>query len=192
MQLSAAARAQTEGRTPRCTLLYEIQLASGVRRFWAGYSPLQTLDGRMWESASNIIQMPSVDQSSDGTAPAIETVLAAVKAEFIALAHSERSEYYNRPQLRYLQFFDKDDWGICLDMPYSLDFGLLQNLTSSMKQGPDGTVHQVTVTAEGPFAKRGRAPNGFWTDPDQKKRYPGDRGLEDVAGIDKRILTFPG
>lgn len=189
MNFSAAAKAQMEGHTVRCDVLVEFQFVSGTVRLWNGFGPLRTLDTKQWLGTAAMGDISGLAQSINGSAPPITVSLSGVDSTFALKAKAEAEEYYNRPLVVFLQFFD-ESWQ-CLDNPYGLTMARMANITSKMEDGPDGKVYTVSLTAETPFAIRRRPPYGYLTDRDQQLRHPGDKGLERVAGIDNKNIVFP-
>lgn len=191
MNFSSAAQAQMAGQIVRCDVLAEFQFLSETIRLWNGFGPLPTLDGKVWEGVAGMGDISGLSQSYNGSAPPLTLSISGVDARFAAKAKAESEEYFNRPIVVFLQFFT-EDWQP-LDNPYGLTMARMTNLTSQMKTAPDGKskTYTVSITAETPFAVRRRPPFGYFTDRDQKLRYPGDNGLSRVAGIDNRVIRFP-
>jgi hypothetical protein len=189
MDFSEAAQAQMRGDIVRAALLVEFRFVSGTVRLWEGSGRLRTRDGNLWDGTAGMGEVSGLGQSVNGSAPSLVLSLSGVDAEFAAKAKGESADYYNRAVVVYLQFF-ADDWS-CLDNPYPITLARMMNLTASKKTDDKGPVYTVAVTAETPFATRRRPKYGFWTDTDQRQRFPGDRGLERVAGIDQKNITFP-
>lgn len=177
------------GQVVRCDVLAEFMFVSETIRLWNGFGDLPTLDGKTWQGIAGLGDISGLSQSYNGSAPPLSLSVSGVDARFAAKAKDEASEYFNRPIVIYLQFFT-EDWQP-LDNPYGLTMARMTNLTSQMKSGPEGKVYTVAVTAETPFAVRRRPPFGYYTDRDQQIRYPGDKGLSRVAGIDNRVIRFP-
>lgn len=189
MDFSEAAKAQMRGETVRAAQLVEFRFLSGTVRLWEGFGRVRTLDSHEWLGTSGMGEVSGLGQSVNGSAPSLVLTLSGVDAEFAAKAKGESDDYYNRAVVVYLQFFT-EAWA-CLDNPYPLTLARMQNLTAKKDSEGTGPVYTVSVTAETPFATRRRPKYGFWTDRDQQQRFPDDRGLERVAGIDQKVITFP-
>jgi len=189
MNFSAAVKEQMEGRLVRLDYLVEFRFASSTVRLWNGFGPLGTQDSKVWEGLAGLGSLTGLQQAINGTAPEQTLTLSGVDARFASIARGEREEYYGRAVLVYLQFFD-EAWQT-LDSPYAVSMRLMDRLTQTMAQGEDGPVYTVSVSAETPFVTRRRPGFGYLTDRDQQQRYPGDRGLERVAGIDQKTIIFP-
>src|SRR4051812_46079433 len=118
MQFSAAAKAQLAGELVRVDVLVEMQFVSGTIRLWNGFGPLKTLDAREWMGTAAMGDISGLSQSINGSAPPLSISLSGVDPAFAMKAKAEASEYYNRPLVVYLQFFN-EAWQ-CLDNPYGL------------------------------------------------------------------------
>jgi hypothetical protein len=189
MNYSEAAKAQLSGHTVRMDVLVEFHFVSGIVRLWNGFGELKTNDGKTWLGTGNMGDISGLAQSLNGTAPPVTLSLSGVDSTFALKAKAEAEEYYNQPLVVYLQFFD-EDWQ-CLDDPYGLTMARMANITSRMDDDGQDRTYTISITAETPFATRRRPPFGYLTDRDQQLRFPGDRGLERVAGIDNKNITFP-
>lgn len=189
MDYSTAAKAQMAGAVVRVDTLVEMMFASETIRLWNGFGPLTTLDGKVWTGAGQMGSISGTSQSINGSAPPLVLTLSGVDATFAAKAKAEETEYYNRPVVLYTQFFT-EAWQP-LDEPYGLTMARMTQITSRRSPGPNGPEYIVSITAETPFAVRRRPRYGYLTDPDQRRRYPGDLGLDRIAGINNKTITWP-
>lgn len=191
MNFSAAAKAQIAGAVVRADFLVELGFLSEIIRIRQNsIGPTQTLDGKIWRGFGGLGSIGALTQPVNGSAPSLTMKLSGVEPDFANRARGERNEYYNRPVVIYIQFFD-EDWQ-CLDNPYALAFARMTTLKSSMKTDDDGTkTYDVTLTADSPFSGRRRPAYSYWTDQDQQLRYPGDKGLERAATINNKLIKFP-
>lgn len=189
MNFPAAIAAQIRGVKVQVAPLVEFQFASSTVRVWSGFGSLPTSDSKLWSGIGELGEVSGLDQAINGVAPTQTFTVSGVDARFANLAREERHEYFRRSAVTYLQFFD-EDWQT-LDAPFAVTFRLMDTCKSSRTQTEDGTVYRTAVTAETAFETRRLPPRGYYTDRDQKLRYGDDRGLEFVAGIDGRNITFP-
>lgn len=189
MDFSATIKAQLAGERVRVDALVEFSFVSQTIRLWNGSGTLPTADGKSWEGIAGIGRIDGLEQSVDGTAPEQTFTLSGVDARFAALAKGSADEYYRRPVAVYLQFFD-DDWQT-LDNPFAISLRHMERLKATRTQSDEGFVYTVSITAETPFTTRRRPPFSYYTDRDQQLRFPGDRGCEEVAGIDGKKIIWP-
>lgn len=189
MDFSAAINAQLAGQVVRVDALVEFTFVSSTIRLWNGFGSLQTSDGKTWEGIAGLGSISGIEQSINGAAPAQTFTVSGVDSRFAAIAKGEQAEYYRQPVVTYLQFFD-EDWQT-LDAPFAVAARQMDTIKARREQTDNGPVYTVSITAETPFTTRRRPAHGFYTDRDQQQRFPGDLGLERVAGIDGKTITFP-
>ncbi|GAB5376469.1 MAG: hypothetical protein AcusKO_29310 [Acuticoccus sp.] len=189
MDFSEAIKAQLAGERVRVDALVEFSFLSDTVRLWNGFGTLKTSDDRNWEGIGGIGRIDGLEQSVDGTAPEQTFTLSGVDSRFAALAKGSADEYYRRPVSVFLQFFD-DDWQT-LDSPLAISLRHMERLKATRAQGDEGFVYTVSITAETPFTTRRRPPFSYYTDRDQQRRFPGDRGCEEIAGIEGKKIVFP-
>lgn len=189
MDFSATIQAALGGEVVRMDALVEFDFLSETIRLWNGTGTLKTLDGKSWEGIAGLGDIDGLEQSVDGTAPEQTFTLSGVDARFAAVAKGDADEYFDRPVKVYLQFFDAG-WQP-LDDPFAVSLRRMQRIKAKRTDTEEGFVYSVSVMAETPFTTRRRPPFSYNTDRDQNRRFPGDRGFEEVAGIDGKKITFP-
>lgn len=189
MPFPSVIAAELGGKTVRCDAFVEIGFANGARRMHNGFGTIETNDGKVWQGIGNLGSISGLQQAINGTAAPLELSLSGVDAGFAAQAKGNRDNWYMRPVVVFLQFFDAD-WQP-LDMPFAVAFATMRQLTIDRRSTEEGMVYTVTVQAEGPFITRKRARYGFYSDTDQQKRFPGDRGCERTQGIEQHNIIFP-
>jgi hypothetical protein len=188
MNFPSAIKAQLEGRSVFMDALVEFQFASDIIRLWNGAGTLRTLDDREWEGLAGMGEISGFDQAIDGTAPLQTFALSGVDSRFAAVARGHSSEYYRLPALVFLQFFD-EDWQP-LDNPFAVTARQMQTLRATRSQDQNGFIYRVSVDAETPFTTRRRPRGSYYTDRDQKTRYPDDKGFEFMSTVELTIW-FP-
>jgi hypothetical protein len=201
MNFSDAVKAQLHGRVVRRARLVLFDFASGQIGVWNGARPLRTahpfLDGQnqRWIGAHGLGRLEGVAQSIDGSAPEMRLSISGVDDRFAAKVKAEAAEYYNRSVWIYSQFFTADNdlrgpWQL-LDKPFAESWGLMHSMIAKREPTDNGWLRTVTITAETPFSGRKRPPFSYLTSTDQEYRYPGDRGADEVAGIENKLVKFP-
>lgn len=196
MDIEDAAKAQLEGERIRVSRLAEFRFKSGVKRYWPGMAKYENpadLDdyGRMktWEPTMGIGNVTGIAQSHNASAPELQFELSGVDPAFIEKALGAVSEYFGQVVIIYWQFWTPE-WEP-IGIPKALTWGLMRSLISKRTATEAGTGSSIILTAETPFEGRSRAPGAYLTDRDQKTRHPGDRMLEQVAGLEAREIRWP-
>lgn len=182
-----------EGRRVNMGMLVEFQFASGTERVWTGVRDL-TSGGFTWFGIGKLnarvggLQDTLSDESSDielSVSGADLTDSIAVKA-----LSEDRSEYIGRLVRLWLQFFDDEFQN--LDSPYPFKAGLMDapEIDRVPNQG-GGWTRTIRITASNIFYGRSSPKYAFWTDADQQQRFPGDKGLERVPELQRKVIHQP-
>jgi len=167
---------------------------SGPMRLWRGGGLLRTRDGNQWQGLGALGNVTGIEQAVNGEAPEAVFTLSGVDNEVVKKARDEfKEEVLGRRATVYLQFFGEPDQADPdnqrpLDLPYPLWTGRM--LTPTFSFGDDGE-RSIAISAESLFSLRSRPKFGMYTDRDQQRRFPGDRGFEFVASLVNKVVTWP-
>jgi hypothetical protein len=182
-------RHQLEGGVVRRSKLVVFNFLSGPKRVWRGFGKLRTVGGAEWDGIGDLGTIQGLQQSINGEAVPQTFSLSGVNPDLLAKAIGDPGEFYLRPVIVFQQYFT-DKWQV-LDSPFALSLRLMANIEVSMESDEQGNTYEITLTAESPFLNPTSPPNGYYTDRDQQTQFPGDRGLEDVATVAEKVITFP-
>ncbi len=163
--------------------LYEFEFASKTVRFWSGYGKI-TAGGHEWIGSGKLISATGMAQPAGLTAPAANFTLSGASPELVAFAAQAEAEVTGRRCAVYIQFLSRAYTP--LDSPIPIWVGRMDTL--SFRAG--GKQRVISMSAETLFVDRTRAPHGFMTDADQKARWPGDRGMEFMALLINKTITW--
>lgn len=171
------------GHRVRVATLFAMDFSSGTQRFWDGVGYLQA-DGHDWLGFGQLISVSGLEQSRGLGAPQTTFTLSGVDDNLIAIAVNSAAEVTGNPVTVYLQFLSSA--GVPLDDPIAIWAGTMDTLSFSA-----GVKDQsITLTAETLFVDRTRAPYGYYSDTDQRARWPLDRGLEFTASLIFRTVNW--
>lgn len=174
--LPSVVRELAAGHRVQAATLFLFEFTSGPQYFWDGVGYL-TADGHDWLGFGQLVSVSGLEQSRGMGAPQTTFKLSGVDDNLIAIAVNSAAEVTGNPCTVYLQFLSSA--GVPLDEPIAIWAGTMDTLTFQA-----GVRDQaITLTAETLFVDRVRAPWGFYTDTDQRSRWPGDRGFELVASL---------
>lgn len=155
---------------------------------WYGFQagPLRTAGGQIWEGTAGLGEISGLSTPIGTTAPVVTFKLSGVDARVAALARKASSAVKGRDASVFVQVFNAD-WSL-LGSPIHIWDGELDVM--NYKAEGNGQ-YSVSVTAETAWVRRNKPPYGYLTDTDQKARFPGDRGLEQVSSLVGKIINWP-
>lgn len=190
VNFSETVKAQLAGRLVRVDLLAEYQFVSGTIRLRRGRGGrLITQDDKEWKQLSVLGSIEGLDTSIDGRATTQVHTVSGVDPGFASVAAAGREDFFLRPVVVYLQFFD-EDWQT-LDLPFVQTARLMTGLKAKRQRVEGRFVYSTSLTAETPFMTVRRPAFGYMDDRDQQRRSPGDKGMERCAGMENKPLEWP-
>jgi hypothetical protein len=161
-------------------LLAEFDFASGTVRFWTGYGQ-QTWNGVVWTGSGNFGGVSPIDETTTIGAATLSFTLSGVPSDIIALALGDA--YRGKPCKLWLAAVN--DSGV-IQGAYQI-FGGRMDI---MKIADSGTTCTITLNAENQLIDLGRARDVRYTDEEQQRLFPGDRGLEYVAKLSEQLIYW--
>ena len=185
--------AKLAGRTVGASLLTHMDFRETPRRWWMGFGTLRA-GGHDWLGIGNFISIDGLAQPMGTQAPKTTFTLSGVDTTIIQMARQASDRVKGRRCTVYVQFFDitPDDAGnppwTPLDAPYAISSLTMDQMTYKAEGPTDRT---VTLTAESLWVNRKRPPYGLLTDRDQNARFPGDRGMEQLADLVNKVARWP-
>lgn len=194
MAFSETVAAYLAGRSISASFLVFMDFRDAPRRWWTG-TGLLVAGGVEWLGMGQLISIDGLQSSIGMSAPETTFTLSGVDADIIAQAKAGSERVKDRRVRVYIQFFhvgqgvdaDAPIWGN-LDAPTVVWSGKMDTIRFAA-DGPAS--RSITVTAESLWTNRNRPPYGLYTDRDQNARYPGDRGLEQVASLVSKTIRWP-
>lgn len=188
---SQTVEAYLDNRTIEASLLVFMDFTDNPKRWWTGFGTLMA-GGYEWEGAGDIVQIDGLSQGQAGEATETTFTLSGVNPEIVAMVRSGSAAVKDRRVIVYIQFFHIEDSGgqvhSTLDGPVAIWAGRM-DLLRYAADGPSSRT--VILTAENIWSSRRRPPFGLYTDQDQKARFPGDRGLEQVPDLVTKTIDWP-
>lgn len=184
---SETVSAVAAGNTVVAALLVFLDFEDDPRRLWTGFGDLVTNDGHTWSGIGQLVEIDGLSASIGMSAQPMSFKLSGVDSTIMSLAASEADKVKDRQCVVYLQFFDEETLQP-LDIPYAIKTGILDQMSFD---APSASERTITVSAEGNWTNRKRPAYSLYTDRDQNWRYPGDRGLEQVADLVNKTIRWP-
>lgn len=161
----------------------EIDLPSGITRLHNGAGTV-TVDGKEWSGVSDptvpgrMVSISQMEEPRFGAAAAITFQLGGVTADFLKSLRSVVLE--GRSAKVYWAAFDGETQEVIGKPVLLFPRG---RMTSPARRREGIGVRTVEITVENVWSSLNYAPGGRWNPADQKRRYPGDKGL-DFVGVD--------
>lgn len=174
--------------------LVRFDFTSETMRLWNGNGQLETVDGAVWEGIGQLGGVSGIEQAVNGEAPQATFTLSGIDADIMRLARDEfEAQVKGRLVYVLIQFFGVDDEDDPdnqrpLDAPYSLWCGRILSPTFTLDANGE---RSVSIAAESLFSLRSRPNYAMYTDADQRRRFPGDRGFEFVGSLINKVVTWP-
>lgn len=184
--LSSTALAAVSKNQVKLALLALFDFVDDPRRYWTGLGPLDTLDGAVWDGTGGLGSISGLNVPIGTVAQQVSFALSGVDARVAKLARRQSDLVKGRAVTVFVQIF-KDDWQP-LGLPLHVWSGDLDVMDWDQDEGGSFV---VKVSAESIWASRRKSPFGFYTDADQQARSPGDRGLELMASLPGKTITWP-
>lgn len=163
--------------------LVEFDLPSGVLRLHNGAGTVM-VGGKEWSGVSDptvpgrMVSVSQVEEPRFGAAAAITFQLGGVTADFLKSLREVSIE--GRSARVYWAAFDGETQEV-IGSPVLLFPG--GRLTSPARRREGIGTRTVEITIENLWSSLNYAPGGRWNPADQKRRYPGDKGL-DFQGVE--------
>lgn len=188
----------------RPVLLADMFFDSGTVRMFTGLGTL-TYNGNDYLGGGQFINISSITESQDLKANGIVCSLNGLDSNLVALALTERTR--RRPFRLYLgaqsttqyvltedqpgYVLTEDGYKILLesqlvDTPYRIFSGLMD----VMEGTTDGQTGDIKLSVENILLIGQRAREGRYTDEDQKRRFPLDRGLENINQLQDKSIVW--
>lgn len=181
--LTAGMEAEVSAAVVSPVFFVEMDFASGFVRAWSGYGSL-VWDSKTWLGAGHLMEIEPLSESVDFVANGANLKLNGIPSDLIAIALGET--YQGRDATIYLGLLDAAGAVIADPVP------IYAALMDTMEIDEDGETATIIVRVESQAISLKRAREWRYTDEDQQIDYPGDLGLQYVAGLqDKEIVWKP-
>lgn len=196
MTLPATIQARLDGRRVVVAPLVEFCFLSGPRRVWPGNYVLDA-GGHQWFGLNKLGAGMEIAEVGDLEASEMKFFVSGVDDRFLELftmaAVESREEYVGQHVRVYEQHFDDDMQK--LDDPQAVTAGIMDSINIDSRpievDGVHYTQRILAITAQNLFYGRSSSSASFYTNGDQQRRSPGDRGLEHKTGLTETNIATP-
>jgi hypothetical protein len=161
--------------------LFEAEYDEGAVRFWTGFGDL-LWNGYTWLGTGVFGSVSDIEESTNVQANGVTVSLSGIPSEIISIAFNYN--YQGRPCRVYLGAVSTATPNQLVGDPL-IEMGGRMDVMSVEDSGDTGV---VSVSIENRLIDLSRAKERRYTHEDQLINYPGDLGLEYVAGLqDKEV-----
>jgi hypothetical protein len=182
-ELTAGMEAEVVKTSVSPIFLVEMDFASGFVRAWSGYGEL-SWNGYTWLGAGELMEIDPVEETTSFVANGASFKLNGIPSAMVSIALDQ--DYQGRPATLYLGMLDSS--GAVITDPAEVYGGLMD----TMEVDDSGEAASIIVRVESHAVALKRPKEWRYTHEDQQIDYPGDLGLEYVAGLqDKEIVWKP-
>lgn len=178
--------AEAAGEVVQFGYLVEADFLSGVSRQWMGAGTLETLDGKAWDGAGELLSIGDIKAVVSGASVGTSFGWTGITPEILRVARQAETEAKNRLIRVYCQFFTEA--GAPLSPP-AVIVTLRMDVPKYHLEGASN--RSVSISAENLLSGRKRPAYGSLTDADQKARHPSDLGLELMGALIDKTVTWP-
>lgn len=162
--------------------MVRLDFDSGVVAWNSGFRDI-TFDSVDYMAVGFLSSLSDSSEEPGVTASSFNVGVNAVAPEVVAALLLE--PYLNRKAYIYCTLLDENDVQI-VGNPYLLFKGTIDQINGTM-----GEEANFSITLKSRLADWQRARNSNYTDVEQQRLYPGDKGFEYVASLSQRKLVWP-
>lgn len=164
----------------RVAAAIEAEFGSGTVRLWTGITTL-SWNSVSWSGLGELIGASEVEEGLDISAKGVALTLSGVPSDLLTLTEDD---YRNKPiRIWLLQMNEAFD---AVEESYLRFAGRMD----TMAIRDDGGTAVITMQCESILADLTRPRVVRYTDAEQKRLHPGDRGLEFVAKLAEKPLYW--
>lgn len=180
--LTVAVDAAVAAPAARVALFAEFAFDSGAVRLWSGIGQV-TWDGKDWQGAGTLGAISLIEETTELRATGVTFTLSGVPSSLLAVALGEH--YQGRACALWLAFLDAA-WTVIAD-PIQVFAGRMD--TAELTEG--GARATIRIAAENRLVDLERGGEALtYTPEDQKRLFPGDRGLDYVPALQEKIIYW--
>lgn len=189
-EFSATSEALLAGRSVRAALLITITFTDdSVVRLKTGMGD-KVIGGDLYRGGL-LIEIDGLDASPGTSAQTATFKLSGVDATIVAKAVDEADLCIGAEIVVALQMFgDGELAGEWQPVDDPVQLGTWEGDAPLFERvGP--TIRSITLPGIGEWANRSRNPSAYYSDREQQRRVPGDRGGEFMAALTNKTRTWP-
>jgi hypothetical protein len=179
--LEAAAETAIEQSVVAPVLFADLDFPSGHVRVHSGVGTI-TWGGYDWLGVGTFGDISGLTESAELERKTVTYTLRGVPNDLISVVLGEN--YQGRTDRVYIAFFNTTTYQMVAD-PHLLHSGLMD--VTAIKESSTCT---ITVTSESRIASWSRPVVRRYTDAEQQRRFPGDKGLEFISQAAQKEIVW--
>jgi len=179
--LTSAQLTATSAKDIAPVLLCELSFPAAPVRVWTGYGTL-TVGGVDYFGLGTLGSIEPVEENADLSARGLTLRLAGIPIEVLALALAEN--YQGRTGKLWLGMLNSS--AQLIDSPIPIFAGRMDTVQAE----DSGSTGAIILTLENNLIDLARPRERRFTHQDQQIDFPGDRGLEYVAGLQTKEIFW--
>lgn len=165
----------------RPILLFQGDFTTGTVRAWSGYGDL-SWNGQTWTGTGNLLTVSAIQEAAETVANGASITLSGIPSELISLAlGSVRQGANGKIYLGFLTTANAVISDPVLVFEGRLDVPIIEE---------NGETATIAIAYESRLIDLERPRESRYTDQDQKRVYPGDRGFEFVAKLQDQVVVW--
>lgn len=166
----------------RGTYFVKLAFDAGAACWHSGFGNY-SFGGDTYLGLGNLSSVSPIKEESGVKAAGATVGLSGINEEVVALMIG--TPYINRKAYIYFMPLDEGDQPVTAT-PYMLFRGTIDDISGNM-----GANASFTVSLKSRFADWERSRRSLYTDVEQQRLHPGDRGLEYVAQLSQKKIIWP-
>ena len=179
--LSASYLSAVDASTLRIAYIVLMDFAGGDVQLWSGVGNL-SWDSLTWTGTGNFGGISAIEEARGVEAPGVQLSLSGIPSAMLALALTDT--YQGRAVKVWQALFDASS--VLIADPALVFSGYMD----VMEIADAGETGAITVACVGRNAELGRTRELRYTNQEQQRLFAGDRGLEYVAALQNKPLSW--
>tara|TARA_R110000868_G_scaffold266468_1_gene525603 strand:+ start:837 stop:1472 length:636 start_codon:yes stop_codon:yes gene_type:complete len=156
--------------------------AVDVLRIWSGYGDI-TISGNTYTGAGDLLSISQVEESAELKASGVSITISGVPQAILTYALD--AQYQNKEIIIYIGVLDKTTFQPS-GSPYILFSGVMDIMTIN----DSASTLSIGVSAESKMIILQRSKSLRYTNEEQKRLFPNDKGLEYVSSLQDKPLIW--
>lgn len=174
------------------TILCQMDFATNPQRWWLGYGGL-TAGGVEYRGTGDVIKISALSTTYGMSAGMVTFTVPKASPQMLTRCDNQADEVNNRSCRIFYQLFSAMEAGDggghrgrLIGQPISMFTGRMRDMRSTSSHSD----RSIELDVYGRMSWQGRPPHGRWSSADQKARHPGDTGLDLLASLKDKAITW--